>query len=216
MPLPFYWFIFPFSYYLVILFISSFPFTSYASVILRIFPPPLRFLSPLIMKKELTSFVVCCCFCCREENSLWGRRFGIELYQKEKWPFATTVRYSPKPWSIPFLIFILPPLLSSDIYSVKDGEPSNEELEYLSRELAEKWKTLGRRLGFNEAAIDDFDQANKKLKEKAYKMLMAWKQKVGSEATYKVLYDTLCHELVECKHLAEQYCCDKIVGNVSP
>ena len=84
---------------------------------------------------------------------------------------------------------------------VKDGEPLDEELEYLSRELAGKWKTL--------AAIDDFDQANKKLKEKAYKMLMAWKQKAGSEATYKVLYDTLCHELVECKHLAEQYCCDK-------
>ena len=98
---------------------------------------------------------------------------------------------------------------------VKDGKPSDEELQYLSRKLAKKWKTLGRRLGFNEAAIDDFDQANKELAGKAYKMLMAWKQKVGSEATYKVLYDTLCHELVECKHLAEQYCCDKIEGNAS-
>ena len=87
----------------------------------------------------------------------------------------------------------------------------------MSRELAGKWKTLGRRLGFNEAAIDDFDQANKELAEKAYKMLMAWKQKKGGcEATYKVLYDTLCDELVECKLLAEQYCCNEIVGNVSP
>ena len=136
----------------------------------------------------------------------------------EKSPFATTVRYSPKPWSIPFLIFnfILPPLLSSDIYLVKDGKPSYEKLQYLARELAGKWKTLGRRLGFNEAVIDDLDQANEELAEKAYKMLIAWKQKVGSEATYKVLYDTLCHELVECKHLAEQYCCDKILGNASP
>ena len=99
---------------------------------------------------------------------------------------------------------------------VKDGEPSNEELEYLSRKLAKKWKKLGRRLGFDEAEIDDFDQANEELAEKAYKMLMAWKEKVGSEATYKVLYDTLCHELVECKRLAEQYCCDEIVGNDSP
>ena len=99
---------------------------------------------------------------------------------------------------------------------VKDGEPADEELECLSRELAGKWKTLGRRLGFNEAAIDDFDQANKELAEKAYKMLMAWKQKGGCEATYKVLYDTLCHKLVECKRLAEQYCCDEIVGNDSP
>ena len=89
-------------------------------------------------------------------------------------------------------------------------------MQYLARELAGKWKTLGRRLGFNEAVIDDLDQANEELAEKAYKMLIAWKQKVGSEATYKVLYDTLCHELVECKDLAEQYCCDKIAGNASP
>ena len=89
-------------------------------------------------------------------------------------------------------------------------------MQYLARELAGKWKTLGRRLGFNEAVIDDLDQANEELAEKAYKMLIAWKQKVGSEATYKVLYDTLCHELVECKDLAEQYCCDEIAGNASP
>ena len=89
-------------------------------------------------------------------------------------------------------------------------------MQYLARELAGKWKTLGRRLGFNEAVIDDLDQANEELAEKAYKMLIAWKQKVGSEANYKVLYDTLCHELVECKDLAEQYCCDKIAGNASP
>ena len=209
MPLPFYWFIFPFSYYLVILFISSFPFTSYASVILRIFPPPLRFLSPLIMKKELTSFVVCCCFCCREENSLWGRRFGIELYQKEMWPFATTVRYSPKPWSTPFLIFFHLPLLSSDIYVVKDGEPSDCELEYLSKELGVKWKELGRRLKFNQATLASFDKANEELSEKSFQMLTAWKQREGCEATYKVLYNALCHELVKCKRLAEQFCCRK-------
>ena len=99
---------------------------------------------------------------------------------------------------------------------VKDGKPSYKELQYLSGELAGKWKALGRCLEFSEAAIDDFDQANKELKEKAYKMLMAWKQRVGCEATYKVLYDTLCDELVECKLLAEQYCCNEIVGNVSP
>ena len=53
---------FYFSYYLVIFLISSFLFSSYASVILRIFAPTLRFLflSPLIMKKEAVN----CCFCC--------------------------------------------------------------------------------------------------------------------------------------------------------
>ena len=99
---------------------------------------------------------------------------------------------------------------------VKDGEPSDEELECLSRELAGKWKTLGRRLGFNESRIEGFDEPKKELEEKAYKMLMTWKEKVGCEATYKVLYDKLCHKLVECKRLAQQYCCDEIVGNDSP
>ena len=63
MPLLILFIYFPFSYYLVILFIFSFLFSSYAPVILQIFPTPFRslILSPLTMKKE----VVCCCFCCR-------------------------------------------------------------------------------------------------------------------------------------------------------
>ena len=44
---------------------------------------------------------------------------------------------------------------------------------------------------------------------------MAWKQKEGSDATYKVLYDALCNEIVQCKLLAEEFCCDEIVGNAS-
>ena len=46
-------------------------------------------------------------------------------------------------------------------------------------------------------------------------MLMAWKQKEGSNATYEVLYDALCNKKVQCKLLAEQFCCDGIVGNAS-
>ena len=46
-------------------------------------------------------------------------------------------------------------------------------------------------------------------------MLMAWKQKEGSNATYEVLYDALCNKKVQCKLLAEQFCCDEIVGNAS-
>ena len=53
------------------------------------------------------------------------------------------------------------------------------------------------------------------LADKAFKMLMAWKQKEGSNATYKVLYDALCNKKVQCKLLAEQFCCDEIVGNAS-
>ena len=103
--------------------------------------------------------------------------------------------------------FILSLLLSSDKYIVKDGEPSDCELEYLSKELGVNWEELGRRLKFNQAALTNFDEANTGLAKKAFKMLMAWKQREGCEATYAVLYSALCHELVECKRLAEQFCC---------
>ena len=59
--MPLYLFIFNFSYYLVLFFISSYLFTPCVPVILPIFPPSsIPLLSPLIWKKELVScyFVV--------------------------------------------------------------------------------------------------------------------------------------------------------------
>ena len=93
---------------------------------------------------------------------------------------------------------------------IKDCKPSDDELEYLSLELGGKWDTLGRRLGFNQAAIDDFDIENKKLEEKAFRMLQVWKQREGSKATYTVLYNALCHELVKCRRQAEKFCCERL------
>ena len=98
---------------------------------------------------------------------------------------------------------------------VKDGEPSNEELEYLSLELEGKWDKLGRRLGFSPAVIRNYDGDNPKLADKAFNMLIDWKQGQGSKATYAVLHYALCHNLVNCKSLAEQFCCDKTEGNAS-
>ena len=112
--------------------------------------------------------------------------------------------------------FIHPPLLSSDEYKVKDGEPSDEELEYLSQQLGDKWEELGRRLAFDEAAITNFDENNKKLAKKAFKMLMDWKQKEGCQATYSVLNYALRHILVNLNRLAEQFCCEEIEDNASP
>ena len=61
-------------------------------------------------------------------------------------------------------------MLSSVIHEVKDGEPSDCELEELSLELVGKWEELGRRLGFNQAAITNFDEDNNKLAKKAFKI----------------------------------------------
>ena len=71
----------------------------------------------------------------------------------------------------------------------------------------DKWKQLARRLGFKKPDIDAFDQQNAKLAEKAYLMLMEWQQNKGSAATYQVLYDALCHDLVGLRQSAERFCC---------
>ena len=37
-------------------------------------------------------------------------------------------------------------------------------------------------------------------------MLQMWKEKSGSEATYQVMYDALCHKFVARRDLAEKIC----------
>lgn len=43
---------------------------------------------------------------------------------------------------------------------------------------------------------------------KAYKMLIRWKEDNTSKATYKVMYNALCHNFVKRRDLAEEFCCD--------
>ena len=58
----------------------------------------------------------------------------------------------------------------------------------------------------NEAELYAIDEEIKRLPEKAYKMLLKWKAAKGSGATFQVLYDALCHDLVNRRDLAEKYC----------
>jgi len=90
--------------------------------------------------------------------------------------------------------------------TVKEGTPSNEELETLSQKIAEGWKPLGRRLEMDESKLTAFDKENEEYSEKPYKMLLFWKQREGSAATYQVLHDALCHPLVNRRDLAEEIC----------
>ena len=91
---------------------------------------------------------------------------------------------------------------------VKGSNPSNEELDTLSTRLGNNWMSLGRRLGFDDSSITAFDNENGRLFDKAYRMLMSWKEREGSDATYQVLYDALSHHLVNCRQLAEEFCCN--------
>lgn len=73
----------------------------------------------------------------------------------------------------------------------------------MSRRLA-VWKPLGRQLEIDETKLTKFQEENKKLEEQVYQMLLHWKQRDASDATYRVLYDALCN--VDRKDLGEDFC----------
>ena len=83
---------------------------------------------------------------------------------------------------------------------------TDDDLEGLSLQLGRSWDALARRLEFSEAEREGFDDAYKDLADKSFRMLRRWKQKNGRSATYKVLYEALCHKNVDRKDLAEHFC----------
>ncbi|XP_068721352.1 uncharacterized protein [Montipora capricornis] len=85
-----------------------------------------------------------------------------------------------------------------------EGEtPSRERLEWLSKNLT-SWEPLARRLGFSEGDIKGFDEDNKGWAKKSLSMLLKWKEKNGSDASYAALNAALSHEFVARKDLAEE------------
>ena len=103
-------------------------------------------------------------------------------------------------------------ILCCDVFMfvVRQRVPSDKDLEWLSQKL-DKWKTVGRRLEIEEARLTAFDNENREWSEKIYKMLLHWKERNGSAATYMALHDALCHSLVNRTDLAEQF----TTGNIS-
>ena len=71
----------------------------------------------------------------------------------------------------------------------------------------DSWKKLARRFNIDDPKITSIDEANRDLFEKAYKMLLHWKQKEGVAATYQVLFDALDNDKVNRRDLAQKYCC---------
>ena len=73
--------------------------------------------------------------------------------------------------------------------------------------IVAEWRKLGRRLLENdEAALEAIHRENEECPEKAFKMLLEWKQAKGSGATFHVLHEALCHHLVKRQDLAEEFC----------
>ena len=90
--------------------------------------------------------------------------------------------------------------------AVKEGSPSDDELEFLSRRIG-RWRPLGRQLKFDNEMLLGFHKDNQERCEKVFAMLIAWKKRDGSAATYQVLHQALCHEYVGRRALAEKICC---------
>ena len=91
--------------------------------------------------------------------------------------------------------------------ALMEGSPTEHKLELLSKKVSNDWRTLGRRLTFQEAELQEYENGNQQISEKARAMLIAWKQREGSAATYKVLSQALCDAYVNRKDLAEEFCC---------
>ena len=91
--------------------------------------------------------------------------------------------------------------------TVKEGSPTKNVLEHLSKKISVDWRTLGRRLSFDEADLQEFDRGHEEISEKAYAMLLRWKQRKGSDATYRVLNNALRQTLVNRTDLAQEFCC---------
>ena len=91
------------------------------------------------------------------------------------------------------------------VQTIKYGIVVDEEMELLSIHII-NWRSLARRLQFSEMEMAQFDKGNENVSETVYTMLMAWKHREGSLATYGVLYDALCHPLVNRHDLAYKFC----------
>lgn len=93
------------------------------------------------------------------------------------------------------------------VVAVVEGSPTNNVLQHLSQKISKDWKRLGRRLSFEEADLQEFDDRRHEISEKAYVMLLRWKQRKGSDATYSVLNNALRDRLVDRTDLAQELCC---------
>ncbi len=90
---------------------------------------------------------------------------------------------------------------------VKEGIPDDEVLERLAQKIPDKWKKLGRRLKIGEEYLIAIHLEHEQCSEKAYNMLLKWKRGNTSNATFLVLFYTLCDYLVDRRDLAETFCC---------
>ncbi|KAL9978803.1 hypothetical protein ACROYT_G016367 [Oculina patagonica] len=133
----------------------------------------------------------------------WKKRYGSAATYQVLHDALAHILVNRKDLAEEFFSELETPLRAAS--AVKEGSPSNEEIEKLSQRIAVHWKILGRRLNIEEATLTAIHKENEEYSEKAYQMLLQWKKRYGSAATYQVLHDALAHILVNRKDLAEEF-----------
>ena len=63
---------------------------------------------------------------------------------------------------------------------------------------------MGLRLGIGQDVLDEIETNEK---DKAYRMLLHWRNITSSNALYRDLYHALCHVRVGLNNVAKEFCC---------
>ena len=93
----------------------------------------------------------------------------------------------------------------------KVGVPGDRELLDLSIAIAPKWERVGILLGLSDHEIGDI-KINEK--DKAYRMLLAWRNTTASLSHYQDLYRALCDNKVRLNSIAKTFCLEWISENL--
>ena len=84
--------------------------------------------------------------------------------------------------------------------------PTNPEIAALARYIVEIWKRLGRALGIEEAVIAEIRLNEVNVYERAFMMLIRWRQQMGAQANYEALAQALGCEEIRRADLIQRFC----------
>ena len=88
---------------------------------------------------------------------------------------------------------------------MKPGIPEDNELHHLANDVCLFWKKLGRELGVEESKLSQLElDYQQDAYERAFQMLLHWKQTRHDQATYPILFNALT--VVGRNDLGKAYC----------
>ena len=103
-------------------------------------------------------------------------------------------------------LFVLS-ILTFEAKNLKQGCVSEGDLQNISFKVQRKRKRVGRALGLDDDNLDVIEEEYRdNISEQSYQILLKWKRKRGTEATYHALSRALCDRTVMMKHVLDGYC----------